>query len=1312
MQERIWTEHQPEFESDDFARDMMTCSPWSGHRYFAYDYICSRRPGVIVELGSYYGCSSFAFLQAVKDEDLDTHFYAVDTWRGDFFTKQDYQEDIYGTFRRIAGACFYRQNLTMLRMSFDRALELFPDHSIDLLHIDGSHRYEDVRHDFLLWKRKVKREGAVFFHDISQERLFGQQMGSARFWKELERSHDFSLSFPFSFGLGVLLFDEEVYRKMAGVIDFSHYQRRANEDADIMKDRIRKNYFQIRDQQVYIAKLQTEVRRMEQEYQDSRLLSRSLSADMGKALHVLSARSMDLQQRIWIMREEIQPLLSIIVPVYNTEQYFDRCMQSLLGQSYRNLEIIVVNDGSAGDIKSRIRRYMADPRVRFLENGENQGLFRARFHGADQARGAYLAFVDSDDYVSMDFYRNLLSKAQSRGTEIVIGPAVREENGRKWVYNYHQDSFHFDYIEGRQVKEHYFGQELYCYSWHTVWNKIYSRALWDRCRGEFACVDRHLVMTEDILFSSVLFFEAGSAAAAENEAYFYCQHEHAATAVGKMTYCQYEKHILDMTFVFDHIEDYLQRRGADERIRRHFQNGRRHYGRMWEELAQNTFSADCRQKALSLLDRFCPDRGGCTPAADHFFESIRTVWRGGFEYIKCQIAQSPAPCLSLDVFDTLISRPFYHPSDLFVLLDQPYLALTGTGTAFSSIRMEGEKLARAYYLEKYGYQDITLQEIYAYISRAYQLADRAAEQMMRLERELEKRFCRPRKAGVELLQFAKSIGKRVVLITDMYLDRELIEDILQENHIRGYDSLYISGEERRLKKDGALFQRVLDSEKLEAGQMIHLGDSWQADVEGSRKAGIESYFFPSVREVFENRIQGIQVNHCSTLADKACGAGVNVNKIKENVGFRCMLSIAAGRYFDNPYRTFHEQSDLNIDPWFAGFYALGMHMTGLCRWLDRQTAGEKIPVFLARDGYLPCRIYKYWRKRRGFPDHSIYLKVSRRSLMPYILSDRADFYQPPVSCLAHTPQSLLQLFSFADGGCEEGQWERTLQEKGMQSDARFRDQRDFHAFISLFLKKRYDAGKHEDAKKLIREYLQDLPQEAAAFDLGYSGRVQQAICAASGRAIPAFYIYEDYTRSVHCRKAGRFRISSFYQYVPDNSGLLREYIFSSLEGTCTGYERRGETVEAVCEQKEAVFPENFSRQMLRQGAEDFCREFLDCFGNYIEDLDFSPQAVSLPFEGFLSSPARMDLHMFSASVGEDLVFGAAHKINLEDFAVMNSRPAARSCLSGQEYRDLSADQRILKMIHDCPKGRRALIWVLANPSFFRERLLANLKRRS
>ena len=59
--------------------------------------------------------------------------------------------------------------------------------------------------------------------------------------------------------------------------------------------------------------------------------------------------------------------------------------------------------------------------------------------------------------------------------------------------------------------------------------------------------------------------------------------------------------------------------------------------------------------------------------------------------------------------------------------EETAVALTGTGTAFSSIRMEGEKLARAYYLEKYGYQDITLQEIYAYISRAYQLADRAAD---------------------------------------------------------------------------------------------------------------------------------------------------------------------------------------------------------------------------------------------------------------------------------------------------------------------------------------------------------------------------------------------------------------------------------------------------------------------------------------------------------------------------------------------------------------------------------------------------------
>lgn len=72
----------PEFECDSFNEAMMKYSPWSGHRYFGYDFVANYKPGIIAELGSYYGCSSFTFLQAVKDFGLSTRFYSIDSGKG------------------------------------------------------------------------------------------------------------------------------------------------------------------------------------------------------------------------------------------------------------------------------------------------------------------------------------------------------------------------------------------------------------------------------------------------------------------------------------------------------------------------------------------------------------------------------------------------------------------------------------------------------------------------------------------------------------------------------------------------------------------------------------------------------------------------------------------------------------------------------------------------------------------------------------------------------------------------------------------------------------------------------------------------------------------------------------------------------------------------------------------------------------------------------------------------------------------------------------------------------------------------------
>ncbi len=113
------------------------------------------------------------------------------------------------------------------------------------------------------------------------------------------------------------------------------------------------------------------------------------------------------------------PLISVIVPVYNTEKYLERCINSILAQTYENLEIIMVDDGSTdksaelmGALKKR------DERIRCVKHKKNMGLFQARITGSEVAKGDYIAFIDSDDYVSIDWFRTLLKKAESTDSDI------------------------------------------------------------------------------------------------------------------------------------------------------------------------------------------------------------------------------------------------------------------------------------------------------------------------------------------------------------------------------------------------------------------------------------------------------------------------------------------------------------------------------------------------------------------------------------------------------------------------------------------------------------------------------------------------------------------------------------------------------------------------------------------------------------------------------------------------------------------------------------------------------------------------------
>jgi len=120
-------------------------------------------------------------------------------------------------------------------------------------------------------------------------------------------------------------------------------------------------------------------------------------------------------------------LVSVIIPAYNAEDFIERCLYSIEAQTYENLEIILVDDGSTDDTAGLANLALGeDPRYVYLYK-ENGGLSSARNFGFNHAHGQYVTFVDADDYCEKDMIEKLLNEAESIGAELVICGAVREE---------------------------------------------------------------------------------------------------------------------------------------------------------------------------------------------------------------------------------------------------------------------------------------------------------------------------------------------------------------------------------------------------------------------------------------------------------------------------------------------------------------------------------------------------------------------------------------------------------------------------------------------------------------------------------------------------------------------------------------------------------------------------------------------------------------------------------------------------------------------------------------------------------------------
>ncbi len=188
---------------------------WHEHIPFASVLTDLLAPRNFVELGVHKGDSYFAFCQAVGRLGLQTRCYAVDTWTGDVHTRA-YDEAVYAEFKAWHDR-HYAAFSTAMRMTFDTAAANFEAGNIDLLHIDGTHTYDAVKHDFETWLPKMSERGVVLFHDVA---VRDGDFGVWKLWAEVSagRGH---FEFLHGNGLGVLVTGTQVPEKFRAFLELA-----------------------------------------------------------------------------------------------------------------------------------------------------------------------------------------------------------------------------------------------------------------------------------------------------------------------------------------------------------------------------------------------------------------------------------------------------------------------------------------------------------------------------------------------------------------------------------------------------------------------------------------------------------------------------------------------------------------------------------------------------------------------------------------------------------------------------------------------------------------------------------------------------------------------------------------------------------------------------------------------------------------------------------------------------------------------------------------------------------------------------------
>lgn len=239
-----------------------------------------------------------------------------------------------------------------------------------------------------------------------------------------------------------------------------------------------------------------------------------------------------------------KPLISIIIPVYQARKVINRCVESVIGQTYVNLEIILIDDGSTDGSNNLCHIFeRMDSRIKYIRQA-NAGVSAARNAGINMARGSWIGFVDADDWIESDMFEKLLGAAVNRKKEIAVCGHIKHFDN-----NWTENLTHAE-IPSTICREEFMKYVLLDrYFEGSLANKLFSRNLIEK---EFPLrVDESIHVGEDIVFAIQAALRTDGAAYVPEALYHYCIRKNSAMtsfSQKRLSEIDAAKHVLELVF--------------------------------------------------------------------------------------------------------------------------------------------------------------------------------------------------------------------------------------------------------------------------------------------------------------------------------------------------------------------------------------------------------------------------------------------------------------------------------------------------------------------------------------------------------------------------------------------------------------------------------------------------------------------------------------------------------------------------------------------------------------------------------------------